>query len=186
MKALDHLPPQQGPKLQESRARSASSPSFPRSPALPHQHHAQPRHEIALFAKSARAKLHGCAWMPRRFTVGVRRGETRPVPTYRRESLDRSFAHVCPLQQGTCRRQCAKPHTGGVDRRGQAWTGVTLSGHTVSVISVPVIRYSVSYSTRILRYKGSIRMYMYYEYRGSKKSTVPTRYRYMQVLVAGR
>ena len=64
--------PQHLHQLQESRATSASSPTFPSRPALPHQHHAQPRHQIALFAKSARACMHGSAWMPPRFKVGVR------------------------------------------------------------------------------------------------------------------
>jgi len=67
-------PPTQHPhQLQESGARRAISPAFISSPALPHQHHAQPRRQIALFAKSARAKLHGLTWTPRRFSIGVRR-----------------------------------------------------------------------------------------------------------------
>ena len=66
-------PPTQHPhQLQEYGARRAISPAFISSPALPHQHHAQPRRQIALFAKCARACMHGSAWMPRRFTVGVR------------------------------------------------------------------------------------------------------------------
>ena len=65
-------PPAQHPhQLQESRARRAGSPAFPGRPALPHQHHVQPRRQIALFAKSARACMHGGPWVPRRFTVGV-------------------------------------------------------------------------------------------------------------------
>ena len=57
-------PPTQHPhQLQQSRATRAGSPSFPSRPALPHQHHAQPRRQIALFAKSAAAAcmgVHGC------------------------------------------------------------------------------------------------------------------------------
>ena len=67
-------PPTQHPhQLQQSRATRAGSPSFPSRPALPHQHHAQPRRQIALFAKSAAACMHGYAWMPPVFRVGVRR-----------------------------------------------------------------------------------------------------------------
>jgi len=69
--------PQHPHQLQESRATSASSPTFPNRPALPHQHHAQPRHQIALFAKSARACMHGGPWMPPVFTVGVRDARSR-------------------------------------------------------------------------------------------------------------
>ena len=36
------------------------------------QHHAQPRHQIALFAKSARARMHGLTWTPPVFSIGVR------------------------------------------------------------------------------------------------------------------
>ena len=66
-------PPTQHPhQLQQSRARRAGSPAFPGRPALPHQHHVQPRHQIALFAKSARACMHGGPWPDGCFKVGVR------------------------------------------------------------------------------------------------------------------
>ena len=61
-------PTQHSHQLQESRATRAGSPSFPSRPALPHQHHAQPRRQIALFAKSAAARIHGGAWVPPVFT----------------------------------------------------------------------------------------------------------------------
>ena len=53
-------PPPHAPQLQGSRATSASSPAFISIPALPHQHHAQPRRRVARSAKNARAGMH--AW----------------------------------------------------------------------------------------------------------------------------
>ena len=44
-------PPQDAYQLQLYGVTGASSPSFPISPALVHQHHAQPRRQTAHFAK---------------------------------------------------------------------------------------------------------------------------------------
>ena len=44
-------PPQDAYQLQLYGAAGATSPSFPISPALVHQHHAQPRRQTAHFAK---------------------------------------------------------------------------------------------------------------------------------------
>ena len=64
-------PPPHAPQLQGSRATSASSPAFISIPALPHQHHAQPRRRVARSAKSARAGMHGRTWLHRHFRLGV-------------------------------------------------------------------------------------------------------------------
>ena len=52
-------PTQHTHRLQESGATGASSPAFISIPALPHQHHAQPRRRVARSAKNARADMHG-------------------------------------------------------------------------------------------------------------------------------
>ena len=52
-------PPPHAPQLQGSRATSASSPSFPTSPALPYQHHAQPRHFLQNPRARACKAMHG-------------------------------------------------------------------------------------------------------------------------------
>ena len=52
------LPLQHTHQLQESGARRAIPPGFISNPTLPHQHHAQPRRRIALFAKYARVSAH--------------------------------------------------------------------------------------------------------------------------------
>ena len=44
-------PPQDAHRLQGYRATRAGSPGFTIIPTLPHQHHAQPRRQIAHFAK---------------------------------------------------------------------------------------------------------------------------------------
>ena len=50
-------PPQDAYQLQLCRARRAISPRFPISPALLHQHHAQPRPRIRVLALSDSAHL---------------------------------------------------------------------------------------------------------------------------------
>ena len=55
-------PPQDAYQLQLCRARRAISPRFPISPALLHQHHAQPRPRIRVLALSDSGHLHGHVW----------------------------------------------------------------------------------------------------------------------------
>eukprot|EP01043_Picozoa_sp_COSAG02_P037271 COSAG02_NODE_2783_length_8036_cov_41.488976_11_plen_120_part_00 len=51
---------------------SSGRPALALVGGLPHKHHAQPRHQIALFAKSARADMHGGPWLHPHFRPGVR------------------------------------------------------------------------------------------------------------------
>ena len=51
-------PPQDAYQLQLCRARRAISPRFPISPALLHQHHAQPRRFLQHRSRSARECMH--------------------------------------------------------------------------------------------------------------------------------
>ena len=68
-----HFPPPQGAyQLQLCRARRATSPRFPISPALLHQHHAQPRPRIRVLALSDSGHLHGLTWPDGVYKVGVR------------------------------------------------------------------------------------------------------------------
>ena len=66
-------PPQDAYQLQLCRARRAISPRFPISPALLHQHHAQPRPRIRVLALSDSGHLHTHAWPDGVYKVGVRR-----------------------------------------------------------------------------------------------------------------
>ena len=65
-------PPQDAYQLQLCRARRAISPRFPISPALLHQHHAQPRPRIRVLALSDSGHLHGVTWPDGVYKVGVR------------------------------------------------------------------------------------------------------------------
>ena len=65
-------PPQDAYQLQLCRARRAISPRFPISPALLHQHHAQPRRFLQHRSRSARACMQGRAWPDGVYKVCVR------------------------------------------------------------------------------------------------------------------
>ena len=97
------LPLRHTHQLQESGARRAIPPAFISNPTLPHQHHAQPRRRIALFAKCARGHLHGGACMHRRFSVGVRRPR-RGVRTARSAAgaPARARMAVCRMAAARC------------------------------------------------------------------------------------
>ena len=64
-------PPQDAYQLQLCRARRAISPRFPISPALLHQHHAQPRRFLQHRSRSARACMQGHTWPDGVYKVGV-------------------------------------------------------------------------------------------------------------------
>ena len=79
-------PPQDAYQLQLCGARRSISPGFPISPALLHQHHAQPRPRIRVLALSDSGHLHGWPWPDGvyKVLVGVRTIVVHPPRCRRR------------------------------------------------------------------------------------------------------